>query len=77
MKNKNVDMLSGSVTKGLLALTILFLCALRFLWVYVLSPLVPDVTFLYTVWPVGWTMSAIVLLVIYYKNLSQLKKARE
>ena len=56
--------------------SLLFLCALRFLWVYVLFPLVPNMTFLYAVWPVGWTMSAVVLLVIYYKNLSRLKHER-
>ena len=42
--------------------SLIFLCALRFLWVYFIFPLCPNLTFLYAVWPVGWTLSIITLL---------------
>ena len=44
--------------------TLLFMCALRFFWVYVLFPHFPEpkLTFLYLVWPVGWVLSIIMVL---------------
>lgn len=42
--------------------TLTFMCALRFLWVYAIFPLYPNLTFLYLVWPVGWVLSIITLL---------------
>ena len=44
--------------------TLLFMCAIRFPWVYVLFPHFPEpkLTFLYLVWPVGWVLSIIMIL---------------
>ena len=54
--------------------SLLFLCVLRFIWVYVMFPIVPNMTFLYSVWPVGWSLSALVLFAICFLNLSRIKK---
>jgi Na+-driven multidrug efflux pump len=44
--------------------TLLFMCALRFVWVYVFFPHFPEpkLTYLYLVWPVGWVLSIITML---------------
>lgn len=43
--------------------TLLFMCALRFVWVYAIYPHFPqNLTFLYLVWPVGWVLSIIMCL---------------
>ena len=33
--------------------TLLYMCLFRFVWVYLIFPLCPTMTFLYLVWPVG------------------------
>jgi len=43
--------------------SLVFMCALRFVWVYAIFPLFPNLSFLYTVWPVGWFLSIVVLLI--------------
>ncbi len=53
---------------------LVYMCAFRFLWVYVIFPLCPTLTFLYTVWPAGWTLSIITLLVTYIIALPQVAK---
>ena len=45
---------------------LLFMCALRFVWVYAIFPLIPNLTFLYAVWPVGWILSIIMLSIAYF-----------
>jgi len=45
--------------------TLLFMCAIRFFWVFVLYPHFPEkyqLTLLYLVWPVGWVLSIIMIL---------------
>ncbi len=54
--------------------TLVFMCLLRFLWVYAIFPLCPNLTFLYTVWPVGWILSIITLLIVYFPAISKLQK---
>lgn len=54
--------------------TLIFMCALRFVWVYVIFPYCPNLTFLYLVWPIGWILSIITLLVFYYLNIAKLQK---
>ncbi len=54
--------------------SLLFLCVLRFIWVYVLFPIVPNMTFLYSVWPVGWLLSALVLFAVYFVNIARIEK---
>ena len=36
--------------------TFLYMCVLRFVWVYLIFPLCPNLTFLYLVWPIGWVL---------------------
>ena len=54
--------------------TLIYLCVLRFIWVYAIFPLVPNLTFLYTVWPIGWSLSIITLLVVYARGMKTLKQ---
>lgn len=57
--------------------TLVYMCALRFVWVYLVFPLCPNLTFLYTVWPIGWTLSIVTLLVVYFKRIAALKKENQ
>ena len=54
--------------------TMLFMCALRFVWVYLVFPLLPNLTFLYLVWPLGWILSLATLLIYYFPTVKELKK---
>lgn len=54
--------------------TLLFMCLLRFVWVYFIFPLYPNLTFLYTVWPVGWVLSITTLLFAYFPTIAKLGK---
>lgn len=73
----------GGALKGLgkpifPALTsLVFMCILRFFWVYLIFPLCPNLTFLYTVWPVGWTLSIITLAVVLKITLSKRRKQEQ
>ena len=51
--------------------TLIFMCALRFLWVYVIFPLYPNLTFLYLVWPIGWVLSIVMLLCYFFPTLKK------
>lgn len=53
---------------------LIFMCLLRFLWVYVFFPLCPNFTFLYAVWPIGWTLSIITLLIVWFPTIAKLQK---
>lgn len=54
--------------------TLLYMCILRFFWVYLLFPLCPNFTFLYLVWPVGWVLSILTLLLFLFPTMKRLKK---
>ena len=55
--------------------TMMFMCLFRFLWVYVIYPVLPqNLTFLYLVWPVGWILSIITLLIAFFPAISKLQK---
>ncbi len=54
--------------------TLLFMCLIRFPWVYLVYPLVKSMTFLYLIWPIGWISSIILLLFAYFPTLNKLKK---
>jgi Na+-driven multidrug efflux pump len=55
--------------------TLVFMCLLRFVWVYAIFPLFPNnLTFLYLVWPVGWVLSIALLLAVYFPTISKLQK---
>ena len=51
--------------------TLIFMCALRFLWVYAIFPLYQNLTFLYLVWPIGWIMSIILLLCYFFPTIKK------
>jgi len=52
--------------------TLVFMCAIRFVWVYLIFPLVPNLTFLYLIWPIGWTLSIITLLFVFFPTAKRL-----
>lgn len=54
--------------------TMVYMCFLRFVWVYLVFPFLPqDLTNLYLVWPVGWTLSFFTLLAFYFPTVKKLK----
>ena len=54
--------------------TLIFMCAFRFFWVYLIFPLAPNLTFLYLVWPIGWVLSIITITVFYIPTYINLKR---
>ncbi len=54
--------------------TMLFMCAIRFPWVWFIYPLFPNLTFLYTIWPIGWTLSIIMLLCFLLPTAKKLQQ---
>lgn len=53
--------------------TLIFMCAFRFFWVYVVFPLVPNLTFLYLVWPIGWVACILIALFVFFPRVKYLK----
>ena len=49
--------------------TFVYMCLLRFVWVYLIFPLVPNLTFLFLIWPIGWVLSIITQLFFYFPTL--------
>lgn len=60
-----INEILGSGIKGMgkpivpMISTMVFMCAIRFPWVWFIYPLFPNLTFLYTIWPIGWILSII------------------
>jgi Na+-driven multidrug efflux pump len=54
--------------------TLVYMCLFRFVWVYLIFPLLPNLTFLYLVWPIGWILSIITLLFIFFPTTKKLKQ---
>lgn len=54
--------------------TLVFMCAIRFVWVYLVFPLVPNLTFLYLIWPIGWILSIITLLCVFFPTAKKLAR---
>jgi len=54
--------------------TLLFMCGLRFAWVYFVFPLAPNLTFLYLVWPIGWILCILCALFVYFPTKRSLLK---
>ena len=52
--------------------TLIFMCGLRFVWVYWIFPLVPNLTFLYLVWPIGWVICITCALIVYFPTKKKL-----
>lgn len=53
--------------------TLVYMCALRFVWVYAVFPLFPNLTFLYTVWPIGWILSISTLSIVYFSAIRKIQ----
>ncbi len=54
--------------------TMIFMCAIRFLWVWFVYPLFQNLTFLYTIWPIGWVLSIIMVLCFLIPTSRKLDK---
>ena len=56
--------------------TMVWMCAFRFFWVYVVYPHLPqgNLTSLYLVWPIGWVLSIVTLLCIFFPTVKKLGK---
>lgn len=56
--------------------TMVWMCAFRFFWVYVVYPFLPQgsLTSLYLVWPIGWLLSIITLLCIFFPTVKKLSQ---
>ena len=54
--------------------TLVYMCAFRFVWVYLIFPLVPNLTFLYLVWPIGWVLSILTLLFVFFPTAKKLAR---
>ena len=56
--------------------TMVWMCAFRFFWVYVVYPFLPQgsLTSLYMVWPIGWALSIVTLLCIFFPTVRKLSK---
>lgn len=58
-----INEITGAALKGMgkpfvpMISTMVFMCAIRFPWVYLVFPLFKNLTFLYTIWPIGWIIS--------------------
>jgi len=77
-----INEIMGATLKGLknpivpTITTMLFMCAIRFPWVYFVYPLFPNnLTFLYLIWPIGWVLSIITLLIVFFPTIR--KRERE
>lgn len=57
--------------------TFIYMCIFRFVWVYLIFPLCPTLTFLYLVWPVGWILSIITLICFFVKRIKKLEKTAQ
>ena len=57
--------------------TLIYMCFLRFVWVYGIFPLWTNFTFLYLVWPIGWILSIVTILFFYFPTMRKIKKQLE
>lgn len=54
--------------------TMIFMCAIRFPWVYFVFPHVPSLTFLYLIWPIGWVASGLTLCCFFFPTVRRLRR---
>ena len=55
--------------------TLVFMCLIRFPWVWFIYPLFyGNLTFLYLIWPIGWTLSVATLSIVYVIMIKKVKK---
>ena len=76
----SINEILGVALKGMkrpivpMVCTMIFMCAIRFPWVYLVFPLLKNLTFLYLIWPIGWVSSAIVLCFFFFPTVKKLKR---
>ena len=56
--------------------TLVFMCLIRFVWVYWVFPFYPTLTFLYLIWPIGWILCIITELIFYFIAMPKLQNNR-
>lgn len=56
--------------------TLVFMCAIRFVWVAVFYPLCPNLTFLYLIWPIGWVLSTLTSIAFYIPAMRKLRRCQ-
>jgi len=54
--------------------TLVFMCLIRFPWVWFIFPLYPNFTFLYLIWPIGWVLSIATILPVLLSTAKKLEK---
>ncbi len=54
--------------------TLAFMCVFRYLWVWFIYPLFPNLVFLYTIWPIGWVLCTITTLCFYFPTMRRMEK---
>jgi len=52
--------------------SLIYLCGLRTFWVYFVFPLLPNMTFLYLVWPISWVLCIVTTLFFYFPTVKKL-----
>ena len=58
--------------------TMVFMCGIRFIWVWFIFPLFPAgnaLTYLYLIWPIGWVLSIITLLTFMFPTIKKVKRS--
>ena len=77
-----INEIMGGVLKGMgkpifpTVATLVYMCFLRFIWVYAIFPHFRNLTFLYLVWPIGWTLSIITLSIVIFPKIRKLQKEK-
>lgn len=56
--------------------TLIFMCLIRFPWVYFVYPLVNNLTFLFLIWPIGWILSIALLTFTYFITKRKIHKEK-
>ena len=75
-----INEILGAALKGMgkpiipMISTMIFMCAIRFPWVWFIYPLFKNLTLLYTIWPIGWILSSIMVLCFLIPTIKSLKK---
>lgn len=78
-----INEILGSGLKGMgkpivpMISTMVFMCGIRFPWVWFVYPLYKNLTFLYTIWPIGWILSIITVLCFLIPTIKKWKQKFE
>ena len=52
--------------------TLVYMLGMRLAWVYLIFPIVPNLTFLYLCWPISWILSITTLLIVFFRQKKKL-----